>query len=56
LRVSVIVKEGSNVILVRFVFLHRQLFFKSEGSDLECRGLVPLVSICKPSGFFSNIS
>jgi hypothetical protein len=29
LRVSIIVKRCLNVILVRFVFLHRQLFFKS---------------------------
>jgi site-specific recombinase len=29
--------------------------FKSDLSDLEFKGFVPLVSICKPSGFFSNI-
>jgi hypothetical protein len=35
LRVCVNVKRGSNVILVRFVFLLRQLFFKSDPSGLE---------------------
>lgn len=55
-RVSVIVRGMSNVYSCKICVLYRQLFFKSNPSDLEFKSLVPLVSICKPSGFFNNIS
>jgi hypothetical protein len=43
--------DNLNVILVRFVILLRQLFFKSSPSDLECGGSIPHFSTCMPSGF-----
>jgi hypothetical protein len=49
--VSVIVKGGLNVYSCKICVLHRQLFFKSDPSGLEFKGLVPLVSICKLRAF-----
>jgi hypothetical protein len=36
-----------------FVFLPRQLFFKSDHFGLECRGFAPLISRCMLSGLFN---
>jgi hypothetical protein len=51
--IRIFIVEGLNVIIVRFVILPRQLFFKSDPSNLECEGVCPSFLNLYAFGLFS---